>query len=661
MNTPRRKGGIDRIAFAAMSAAFVLPGHAAIADLTELPIEQLMGIEVQSASKFSQPAIDAPAAVSVVNAEEIKTFGYRTLGDIISSMRGVYVSNDRYFSYVGVRGFARSGDYNSRILLLVDGIRQNDSVYNQAMVGTESPIDVDLIDRVEFVPGAGSSVYGSNAFFGVINVITRNGGDYRGTEASAAAGSYGTGKLRVTHGAAEDNGVEWLVSGSTYYQHGQDHYFPAHNGRANNLDSDRSGTVFAKLRTERLTLGLSFSKRTKENPTASFSQAFNAAGSESTDESASLNAEYRKALSDALSLTARGFAQQYRYQGDFIYDTPPRYTNRDKAEGQMWGGELQFTSTHFRDHRIVFGGEYRRDAGVKQKNFDVQPYTSYLDSKVSSNNSGVYVQDEIALGEKFLINAGIRHDQISDAPSATSPRVGLIYKPLPQTAVKLLYGEAYRAPNAFELHYETDTTGGYRTNPSLKPENIRSKELVLEHALSSSQRLVVSVYRNDVSNLISQQYDAAADRFYFDNISGVRAKGVELEWTARFAGGIATRIGTTWQRAEDNASGTRISNSPARLFKANLSAPFWGDRLRAGLEVQGMSSRKTELGTEAPGFAITNLTLLAPKLARNLDLSASLYNLFDRRYYDPAGSELDPVDRVEQNGRNFRLKLNYRF
>lgn len=661
MNIPRRKSGRGRFVFAALSAVFALPGQATTPDLIELPIEQLMGLEVHSASKFNQPAIDAPAAVSVVNAEEIKTFGYRTLGDVIASMRGVYVSNDRYFSYVGVRGFSRAGDYNSRILLLVDGIRQNDSLFNQAMVGTESPIDVDLIERVEFVPGAGSSVYGANAFFGVINVITKNGGDYRGSEASAAVGSYGTGKLRLTHGEAEDNGVEWLVSGSSYYQHGQDHFFPAYNARANNLDSDRSGTVFAKLRTTNLTLGMSFGKRTKENPTASFSQVFNAAGSESTDESASLNAEYREALSDALSLTARAFAQQYRYQGDFIYDTPPRYTNRDKAEGQMWGGELQFTSTHFRGHRIVFGGEYRRNTGVKQKNYDVQPYTSYLDSKVSSHSNGVYVQDEIALGEKFLINAGIRHDHFSDAPGATSPRVGLIFKPLPQTAVKLLYGEAYRAPNAYELHYETNTPSGYRTNPNLKPENIRSKELVLEHSLSSSQRLVASIYRNDVSNLISQQYDAAADRFYFDNISGVRAKGVELEWTARFSGGIMTRIGTSWQRAEDNASGARINNSPARLFKANLSAPFWGDQLRAGLEVQGMASRKTELGTEAPGFAIANLTLLAPKLARNLDLSASLYNLFDRRYYDPAGSEMDPIDRVEQNGRNFRLKLNYRF
>ncbi|MBI2307955.1 MAG: TonB-dependent receptor [Rhodocyclales bacterium] len=646
---------------AACLLAFAMgDGRAAVADLTELSIEQLMQVEVQSASKFRQQAIDAPAAVSVVTADDIRSFGYRTLGEVIGSMRGVYVSYDRYFSYVGVRGFARAGDYNSRILLLVDGIRQNDSVFNQAMVGTESPLDVDLIDRVEFVPGAGSSVYGSNAFFGVINVITKNGSDYRGSEAAAAAGNYGTGKLRLTHGAAGDGGADWLLSGSSYYQRGQDHFYPAHGGRADDLDSDRSGTLFAKLRTAELTLGLIAGRRSKENPTASFGQTFNARGSESVDESASLSAEYRKALSTALSLTARGYAQEYRYRGDFIYG-PPLYTNRDEAEGRMWGGELQFTSTHFRGQRIVFGAEYRRDDGVRQKNFDVAPYVSYLDSRVSDSTRGIYVQDEIAFGERVLLNVGVRHDNIGDAPSATSPRLALIYKPLPQTAVKLLYGEAYRPPNAFERYYATDIPSGYRTNPNLKPETIRSRELVLEHALSPSQRIVASLYRNDVANLIAQQYDAVADRFYFDNVASVRAKGAELEWTGRLRGGVVARVGASWQRAEDGASGTRLTNSPARLFKANLSAPFRDEQLRAGLEVQAMSSRKTELGSVAPGFAIANLTLIAPKLARNLEVSASLYNLFDRRYFDPAGSELDPIDRVEQNGRNVRLKLSYRF
>lgn len=635
--------------------------QAAVGDLTEIPIEQLLQLEVESASRYRQPLADAPAAVSVVTAEEIRDFGYRTLGEVIASMRGLYVSSDRYFSYVGVRGFARAGDYNSRVLLLVDGIRQNDSVYNQAMVGTESPLDVDLIERVEFVPGAGSSVYGANAFFGVINVVTKRGDSYRGGEAALAAGSYGTGKLRLTYGDAGDDGSGWLVSGSAYRQRGQDHFFPAHGARADDLDGDRSGSLFARMDTPTLTLGLMLGRRSKENPTASFSQVFNARGSESMDESAMFSAEYRKALSGALSLTARGYAQQYRYRGDFIYDAPPLYINRDEAEGRMWGGELQFTSTHFSGHRIVFGAEYRRDARMRQKNFDVAPYVSWLDSRVSEHSNGFYLQDEIAVGETVLLNVGVRHDHISNADGATSPRLGLIWRAQPQTALKLLYGEAYRPPNAFELHYATATASGYRANPGLRPERIRSRELVLEHAPTPAQRVVASIYRNDVRNLITQRYDAVADLFHFDNLASARARGVELEWTGRLAGGIRVRVGGSWQRAEDGIDGSRLSNSPARMLKFGLSAPFWGERLRAGLEVQAMSSRKTELGTRAPGFGIANLTLTMPKLARNLDLSASVYNLFDRRHYDPVGSELDPVDRIERDGRHFLLKLGYRF
>ncbi len=86
------------------------------------------------------------------------------------------------------------------MLLLVDGYRLNDPVYDQASIGTEFPVDVDLIDRVEVVRGAGSSIYGSNAVLGVINVITKRGRDLDGLEASGALASFGTNKERLSYG-----------------------------------------------------------------------------------------------------------------------------------------------------------------------------------------------------------------------------------------------------------------------------------------------------------------------------------------------------------------------------------------------------------------------------------------------------------------------------
>ncbi len=110
-------------------------------------------MRVYAASKHLQSVNDAPSSVTIVTAEEIQEYGYRTLADILESVRGFYITYDRYSSYVGVRGFGRLGDWNSRVLLLIDGNRINDVVLGQAALGTEFPLDVDLIQRVEIVRG----------------------------------------------------------------------------------------------------------------------------------------------------------------------------------------------------------------------------------------------------------------------------------------------------------------------------------------------------------------------------------------------------------------------------------------------------------------------------------------------------------------------------
>ena len=116
-----------------------------VPDLSEATLEQLGNVKVYSASKHLQAASDAPSSVTVVTADEIQKYGYRTLADILKTVPGFFVTNDRNYSSVGVRGFARPGDYNTRILLLVDGHRLNDNVYDEAMVGTEFPINLSLI------------------------------------------------------------------------------------------------------------------------------------------------------------------------------------------------------------------------------------------------------------------------------------------------------------------------------------------------------------------------------------------------------------------------------------------------------------------------------------------------------------------------------------
>jgi outer membrane receptor for Fe3+-dicitrate len=107
------------------------------------------------------------------------------MAEVLRSVLGVFVNSDRACAYPGVRGSAAPGDHNIRILLLIDGNRVNDTVCDQAALGSEFLVDLDLVERVEFVPGQGSAVHGANALFGIVNVITRHAAAAGGGEAAA--------------------------------------------------------------------------------------------------------------------------------------------------------------------------------------------------------------------------------------------------------------------------------------------------------------------------------------------------------------------------------------------------------------------------------------------------------------------------------------------
>jgi len=193
-------------------------------DLSGMSIEDLAKLKVDAvygASKFLQKAADAPASVTVVTAEEIQKYGYRTLADVLRSVPGFYVIYDRNYTYVGVRGLSRPGDYNARILFLLDGHRVNDNIYDGALVGTDFPVELDLIERIEIVRGPSSSVYGTGAFIAVVNVITKRGRDLDSAEISTEAGSWNSYKGRVSYGKRFDSGLETLLSGTFYDSHSE--------------------------------------------------------------------------------------------------------------------------------------------------------------------------------------------------------------------------------------------------------------------------------------------------------------------------------------------------------------------------------------------------------------------------------------------------------
>jgi iron complex outermembrane receptor protein len=671
----RRSAGCLRSAV--MSALLVISATAIAAplddqqDLTALPMEQLMNLEVYAASKFAQKVSEAPSAVSIITAADIKAYGYRTLADILKSIRGMYVTNDRNYSYIGTRGFSRPGDYNSRVLLLLDGYRLNDGVFDGALIGTESIIDVDLIDRVEFVPGPGSAIYGGNAFFGVLNIITKNGKGIGGTEISGEAASFETRKGRLTYGERSENGLDVLLSVSNYRSRGENLHFPefddpaTNNGVARNLNHDRYDQLFTKLSYGAYSLDVAYSERTKAIPTASFGQVFNDPRSHAVDEQAFFNLKYYDNPSTSLDVQASLYYGHYAYSGDYVYDYPPVTVNRDKTRGDWWGGELRFLSTAFDRHKVIYGAEYRNDVHQDQRNFDVDPFVSFLDDHRSKQTYGVYAQDEFSLSDSWILNAGLRHDHSTEDPDATNPRLAVIHKFTPVTTAKLLYGTAFRAPNAYEKYYVTDASL-YKANPDIRPEKIKTYELVLEHYLQNDFRLTGSIFSYKIDDLISLTLDPNDGLLVNRNIDVAKAKGVELEAERLWHGGTRLRTSYTWQSAEDGTTGARLSNSPRHLAKMNFTTPFFGDVWRAGSEIQYMGERTTPRGGTVSDFTIMNLTLTAERFAKNLEVSTGVYNLFDKKYADPPSTEhFDTLGRylneIAQDGRSFRLKLTYRY
>lgn len=642
-----------------------------------MSLEELMQIEVKtvfSASRYAQKVTDAPSSISIVGAEEIKHYGYRNLAEILRSVRGFHITYDRNYHYLGVRGFSRPGDFNTRILLLIDGVRVNDNIYHQAPIGTDFPLDIDLIERVEIVRGPSSSVYGTNAFLAVVNVITRPANDFGEAEISGGYGTFDAFKTRLTVGR-EVKDWRFVASGSWEESDGDERlFFPefndpaSNNGVAEGLDDERGHSGFARLSWRDLTLQAVYSQREKAVPTAAYEMIFNDPRAAASDRHYFLDLKYEHLFPGRLGILARVNYNGYYYRGDYPLDhadyqsdpdaEPLPVLNRDRSKGRWWGVETQAVKEWDR-HRVTVGGEFRHDIDRIQKNFDLAPFASYLDSKRDSSFWALYLQDEFRLLPQVSISAGARYDYYTTFGGTLNPRVALIYTPREQTAFKLIYGEAFRAPNAYELYYG-DGDIFQKANSDLSPEEIRTWEFVYEQYFGHHLRSSISAFYHVIDDLITVQVDPADGLQQFRNSGRADAQGAEFELAGKWQGGVQGRASYAYIRAEDDRTGEKLTNSPTHLAKVNLVLPLIGELLLGGVEVQYTGERKTLQGNRTDDFFLTNVTLFSENAVPGLELSASVYNLFDREYADP-GSNEHRQDAIAQDGRTYRLKMTYRF
>jgi outer membrane receptor protein involved in Fe transport len=631
--------------------------EAAAADLTDMSLEQLMQISVVGASKYEQKQSEVGAAVSVITRQEIKAFGWRTLDQALASLPGVYVTYDRQFTYLGVRGFSLPGDINTRVLVTINGNRVNDPIFDSGPFGREFPLDMDLIERIEFIPGPGGAIYGQNAIFAVVNIITRTGKEVSGAE--LAAGYQQPQSLRegrATWGGHLDNGVDVLMSVSGMNAQGQNLFFnygaSGKSGIAWGLDADRTQQFFGSIARGPWSFEVVYGFERKNDPTGSYDSDPLVPGQYQETGYTLTQLQYKDNFaSDTLHVSARLFTandisdDHLRFGGTF-FDFP--------STPDLRGVEARVVSTALTAHTLMLGLEAQDNYNLNQSEIVVADPALDVRNPGSGYRVGLYGQDEWRLSKALAATLGLRVDRNDSTGTALSPRLALIWQATLETTAKALYGIAHRAPNAFE---DLDTSGNSEGDHSLGllGETIDTLEFDLDQRIGRDLVLRAAAYQWTLHDLIVENPDSDI----YQNDRPIETRGIELSSDKTWDFGGRLRDSVSIQHAEYRSGGD-AANSPKVLGKLNFSTPLPLHGVRVGYELRYDSSRMTLDGVALGGYTLSNLFLSTESLVKGLEVSLGVGNLFNKHYAQPvSGSHWQ--DSLQQDGRSVRADFHYAF
>jgi outer membrane receptor for ferrienterochelin and colicins len=367
---------------------------------------------------------------------------------------------------------------------------------------------------------------------------------------------------------------------------------------------------------------------------------------------------YEHALGQLWQLDARTSVSRNTLYGPVAYDRAPAPPDVFSYNGQWWDSEIKLSRSLPHDSALIFGTEITDN--FRQDESNVDPDIGPLPTKASTELLILagYAQVDSQITGKFSVSIGARYDHYNYGfGGSLNPRVALIYHATSSTTAKFLYGSAFRAP----VPYETDPDYGpfYVSNPKLQPEKIRSVEGILDQRLSSRLSASGSVFYNRITNLITLETDPNSGLSVYENSQAATAKGVEAELSGGFSA-VTGRASYSYTQTENSMTGRTPPNSPSNLVKLNLTVPLFHQRLSTALDGQYTGKVTTLAGNTLGGFSVLNATLIAHTFGKHADVSASVYNLLDKKYSFPGRPE-DPEDSLPQDGTTFRVKLTYRF
>ncbi len=635
----------------------------------------------------------APAIAAIITSDEIKNMGARNIMDVLKMVPGIGISINEFGRYMfEVRGVRTAT--SEKILVMIDGHRLNESYTGSALANVYNDLPVENIKQIEVVRGPGSALYGANAFVAVINIVTKDADDIKGVNVSATGGSFDTKKFNLLAGGSHE---KLKVSGSIDYLNT--------NGPKLLIDKDRfagrsyttaPGRTDANLEKTDIFLKASYGNLTfKGQYTGKDRGAYIGNAYALTDENFITyrnfwnELSYNQTITESLSSNLRLYFDQFE-QDAKVELFPEGFTSTagtfpDGAvaspllKNRTLGAEMQFNYELFEDNHLIIGGLYEniRQFDVKHfANFDpttstanLRPLGSFQDitSQWNFNKDtrreiwAAFIQDEWDIRDNLNLTAGVRYDHYSEFGDAFNPRVGVVWGFMENADLKLLYGQAFRAPNFVELYNANNPT--VIGNKNLKPEKIRTYEAAVGYRFADNFRIDLDYFTNLIDDLIVR--DTTLSPVQYANKEGARIRGIEVELTGNYSASDYWKFSYIYQEPKDSATKKRLPDVPSQRATASLNYGL-SKYLISHIDVLWTGSRPRASGDtrgKMPSYTTVDLALIAKNIYKNLEIKGTVHNMLDKRYKDPdtsGSSKLIPND-FPREGISALVSVSYKF
>ena len=617
------------------------------------------GEVVVTASRTKQEVRESPSSVEVITREDIDKMGAENLAQALQLALGIDTQEN---AMVGNRSSIRGMNTN-QTLILIDGRRVRTENTSETMNFYElKRINMDDVERIEIVRGAASSLYGSEALGGVINVIKKHPGkmqtavtlDWTSRQSDEGI-RFDSGKLGkwALSGSFKHMGVREQGTDAGSNMYGKKNFFNL-DGRME-MTKDKWLDVFFDYLTEDLYMKDSLTQGTDYD---------------------------HKRFSTGIKYSGRDKRGDYEMQVYYTYFDKHQRT-RERANHSLNSfDDLKFNSLIFdgrrsiqvaKDHLLTFGGEYRKEdyesTRIKGTNTrTLEGVTNQLGNS-SMDYTAFYLQDEWLASPRWLIIPSLRWDYNSEFGNELTGKLGTTYKITKDVRFKANIGTAYRAPTASELYFSWHHTPNARMdvqingNPNLKPEKALNFDLGFEMEKDKTFGKI-TYFHNKVDDLIN--IDTVMSRLpgfpprvlatgTYRNIDSATMQGVELEVRQALGGGFSVRGLYTYLDARDGKTGERLAGRPYHKASLQLSyddakhgwnATLWND-WTAGYRYGETVGRRTVY--KDASLSILNF-VVSKKINDHFSAYLGVDNIFDKE-----------SDALAYDGRIWRGGVNMTF